>query len=332
MAGAQVASRVLYPRLGPRRHIIIGLTGTAASIGLLALMGPQTNLWWARPSCSRWGCPWRTCSSRSRPRRSPPSPGLHRAGVDHVQRGAPARRRVGVAVLTTVMVAVGPVHLVAGRPVANLTAYLPPSWSPPRLRVRRGCALTIRDADAAPPFPAAGSLTSETGPRAQGGLTRLSGRPGRAVSDTAATREPGPPVPRPGHLTPAPFPERAPRRGARRGDSQASPVPRAGGSGIRSWGISDRLLTMGFRSAFLRVSVKGQIRGSASARLGQVQGGSRRMRPPRFLPTGHGGGAHVRSRFRSARYLFDRCGHIAGENQRNGLRRAQRRRPPAGRR
>ena len=29
------------------------------------------------------------------------------------------------------------------------------------------------------------------------------------------------------------------------------------------------------------------------------------MRPPKFLPTGHGGGAHVRPRFRQARYLFD---------------------------
>src|SRR5262249_56387614 len=37
MAGAQRASRVLYPRLGPRRHITLGLTGTGASIALLAL-------------------------------------------------------------------------------------------------------------------------------------------------------------------------------------------------------------------------------------------------------------------------------------------------------
>ena len=30
MAGAQLASRALYPRLGPRRHITIGLTGVLA--------------------------------------------------------------------------------------------------------------------------------------------------------------------------------------------------------------------------------------------------------------------------------------------------------------
>jgi len=52
------------------------------------------------------------------------------------------------------------------------------------------------------------------------------------------------------------------------------------------------LFTMGFRSAFRPgVSTKGRVRGSASARLGAVRDGSRRMRPPRFLPTGHGGGA-----------------------------------------
>ena len=40
-------------------------------------------------------------------------------------------------------------------------------------------------------------------------------------------------------------------------------------------------------------SVKGQVRGSNSARLREVRGGSRRMRPPKFLPTSRGGGAHV---------------------------------------
>src|SRR5208282_3703725 len=48
MLGAQLASRVLYPLLGPRRHIAIGLTGTSVSIGLLALLTAQSSLWWAR--------------------------------------------------------------------------------------------------------------------------------------------------------------------------------------------------------------------------------------------------------------------------------------------
>lgn len=48
MLGAQAASRVLYPVLGPRRHITLGLAGVGVSIGLLALLGPDSSLWWAR--------------------------------------------------------------------------------------------------------------------------------------------------------------------------------------------------------------------------------------------------------------------------------------------
>src|SRR5262249_3943802 len=48
MAGAQLASRVLYPALGPRRNIVLGLLGVTASIGLMSLVGAQTNLWWMR--------------------------------------------------------------------------------------------------------------------------------------------------------------------------------------------------------------------------------------------------------------------------------------------
>jgi EmrB/QacA subfamily drug resistance transporter len=48
MMGAQLASRVLYPRLGPRRHITMGLVGVATALGLMALLGPNSSLWWAR--------------------------------------------------------------------------------------------------------------------------------------------------------------------------------------------------------------------------------------------------------------------------------------------
>ena len=49
------------------------------------------------------------------------------------------------------------------------------------------------------------------------------------------------------------------------------------------------------------------MRRSTSARLGQVRDGSRRMRPPKFLPTARGGGGHARSRFGPARSVFDRA-------------------------
>src|ERR1019366_4080794 len=48
MLGAQVATRVFYPRFGPRRHVCAGLAMMATSAALMALVGQGTSLWWAR--------------------------------------------------------------------------------------------------------------------------------------------------------------------------------------------------------------------------------------------------------------------------------------------
>ena len=48
MAGAQLASRWLYPVLGPRRNIALGLVAVTASTGLMTLVGAQTSVWWMR--------------------------------------------------------------------------------------------------------------------------------------------------------------------------------------------------------------------------------------------------------------------------------------------
>lgn len=48
MAGAQSASRFLYPRLGPRRMMTTGLVGVATSMGLMSLIDSQADLWWMR--------------------------------------------------------------------------------------------------------------------------------------------------------------------------------------------------------------------------------------------------------------------------------------------
>jgi hypothetical protein len=62
---------------------------------------------------------------------------------------------VGVAVLTTVIVAVGPVHLVAGHEVANLTAYRVSFLVAAAICLCAvACSLSIRDADAAGTIPA----------------------------------------------------------------------------------------------------------------------------------------------------------------------------------
>jgi MFS family permease len=48
MLGAQFASRLIYPRIGPRRHITGGLIGLAVSTLLLTQITVTTNLWLIR--------------------------------------------------------------------------------------------------------------------------------------------------------------------------------------------------------------------------------------------------------------------------------------------
>jgi MFS family permease len=47
MTGSQLASRVLYRRLGPRRHLIVGTAASSLFMALLALTADQ-SLWWTR--------------------------------------------------------------------------------------------------------------------------------------------------------------------------------------------------------------------------------------------------------------------------------------------
>jgi EmrB/QacA subfamily drug resistance transporter len=171
MGGAQLASRVLYPRLGPRRHITIGLIGTAVSIGLLTLLGPGTSLWWARLLMLTLGI---SMAQVFVPVQAASFATITRAATGRASTMFNAVRQlggaIGVAVLTTAIVLVGPVHLVAAHEVANLTAY----------RVAFGvaaavalcavaCSLSIRDADAASTIPARRGqreLAAATEPRA----------------------------------------------------------------------------------------------------------------------------------------------------------------------
>ena len=161
MAGAQLASRVLYPRLGPRRHITIGLTGTAASMGLLALLGPQSSLWWARLllvtlglSIAQVFVPVQAAAFATI---TPAATGRASTMFNAIRQLGGA---VGVAVLTTVIVLVGPVHLVGGHEVANLTAYRAAFLAAAAICL---CAvawsLSIRDADAAGTIPRRGGAT-----------------------------------------------------------------------------------------------------------------------------------------------------------------------------
>jgi EmrB/QacA subfamily drug resistance transporter len=174
MLGAQLATRVLYPWLGPRRHIAIGLAGVTVTIALMALIGAQTNLWWMRalmfvlgfmqgqifvPS---QGAAFATISREATGRASTMFNTARQLG------GA-----IGVAVLTTALVAAGARHVVAGRMVPNLTAYhiaflVAAAVDAATVLV----ALTIRDADAAATIPARRARR----PRRSGRGARRSGR------------------------------------------------------------------------------------------------------------------------------------------------------------
>jgi EmrB/QacA subfamily drug resistance transporter len=124
MAGAQLATRWLYPRLGPRRHITGGLVGVALSIGLLSVLGPGTSLWWARLLMFALGVAmgqvFVPVQAAAFATITPEATGRASTMFNTVRQLGGA---VGVAVLTTAIVAVGPVRIVGGHQVANLTAY-----------------------------------------------------------------------------------------------------------------------------------------------------------------------------------------------------------------
>jgi EmrB/QacA subfamily drug resistance transporter len=124
MAGSQLSSRVVYWRLGPRRHLTIGLCGVTLFTALLALMGAGTSLWWARLLLFGMGF--------SMAQVMVPAQAAAFATISHADTGRASTlfnisrqvgSAIGVAVLTTTIVIVGAVHLVGGHVVANLTAY-----------------------------------------------------------------------------------------------------------------------------------------------------------------------------------------------------------------
>jgi MFS family permease len=142
----------LYPRIGPRRLIAAGLVGIAVGTGLMALVGSNTSLWWMRVlmfglgysiahvMISMQAAAFATISPTSTGRASTLFNANRQLG------GA-----IGVALLSTVISAVGPVRQVAGATVANLTAYHAAFLTAAVIAlVGAGMALlVVKDADAA---------------------------------------------------------------------------------------------------------------------------------------------------------------------------------------
>jgi EmrB/QacA subfamily drug resistance transporter len=124
MIAAQVVSRRLYPRFGPRRLMCAGLVGIAVFAGLMSLSGATTSLWYMRVlmfgagysiahvAVSLQAAAFATISPESTGRASMLFNANRQLG------GA-----IGVAVLGTVIATVGALHEVDGRSEADLTAY-----------------------------------------------------------------------------------------------------------------------------------------------------------------------------------------------------------------
>ena len=96
---------------------------------------------------------------------------------------------VGVAVLTTVIVLIGPVHQVGGHEVANLTAYRVAFLAAAAICVcAMACSLSIRDADAASTIPARRGRPERRGGAGGGGDSRRGDELYRPASPTGPCR------------------------------------------------------------------------------------------------------------------------------------------------
>ncbi|HSY15765.1 MAG TPA: MDR family MFS transporter [Jatrophihabitantaceae bacterium] len=124
MFGAQLASRVLYPLLKPRKHITLGLSCVTISIGLLSLLGNGSSLWWARILMFALGLSMAQVLVATQATAfatiSPADTGRASTMFNAFRQLGGA---VGVALFTSVIVAVGATHHVAGHTVANTESY-----------------------------------------------------------------------------------------------------------------------------------------------------------------------------------------------------------------
>ncbi len=151
MVGAQAASRLFYPRFGPRRLVACGLVGVALVMSLMTQVGFDTDLWWMRVLMFTLGLTMSQVFVSSQAAAfatiSLPDTG---SASSLFNSGRQLGSALGVAVLATVLAAVGTTHQVAGRTVPNLAAYHAAFLTAAGIAlVAAGVALTIRDADAA---------------------------------------------------------------------------------------------------------------------------------------------------------------------------------------
>ena len=124
MTGSQLVSRFIYPKFGPRRIMLVGLVIIAGAMSLLSLVGTGTNLWLVRVIVYVLGL---GLSGVFLPSQAAAFATIPRVKTGDASTIFNAQRQlggaVGVAILTTVITLLHPIHTVDGHDVANLHAY-----------------------------------------------------------------------------------------------------------------------------------------------------------------------------------------------------------------
>ncbi len=124
MIGAQIGTRLLYPRIGPSRLVSMGLVGVAIATGLMSLVGFGTDLWWMRLLLFTMGL---SMAQAIVSLQAASFATISSADTGDASSLFNSQRQLGsalgVALLTTVLAAVGTAHVVGGRTVPNLAAY-----------------------------------------------------------------------------------------------------------------------------------------------------------------------------------------------------------------
>ena len=153
MIGAQVASRLVYPRIGPRRHITGGLFGIAVAMLALTQVGVTTDLWLVRALMFGLGF---MMAQVMVPNQAAGFAMISDASMGRASTFFNTMRQVGsatgVAVLSTVLIGVGSSNASGGSGAAapDLAAYHLAFLTAALFALAAvGFALTIHDSDAA---------------------------------------------------------------------------------------------------------------------------------------------------------------------------------------
>jgi hypothetical protein len=151
MIGAQFASRLIYPRIGPRRHITGGLLGLAACMLILSQISVTTNLWFIRGLMFVLG--WMMAQvmvpnqAAAFAMISPESMGRASTFFNTMRQVGSA---TGVAVLSTVLISVGTSHGHGGTVSPDISGYRFAFLTAAIFALAAaGFSLTIHDDDAA---------------------------------------------------------------------------------------------------------------------------------------------------------------------------------------